>query len=130
MTLTDILPRLRKTLPDPLSTNLWPAFTQATTDEPIVAEVSMNRLVELCGTPCVHTADAVVPGSGGRRSTVDIATVLCVSVIAVSTTTASVRALIIDTCRTRCRRDGTRRDSSDEPPRGAVGRRESCHAPR
>lgn len=45
----------------------WPRYTTATVDDIVVSGVSMLRLVELCGTPCVHTATA----SAHTEATVD-----------------------------------------------------------
>ena len=81
MTLTDILPSLRTTIPDPLSTARWPEWTQPTTTDLIVSGVSMLRLVEICDTPCVHVAAAVVPGTHGRPSDRDSASVIVARVV-------------------------------------------------
>lgn len=61
VTLTAILPTFRATLPDPLRTSHWPARTETTTDDVLVAAVSMRRLADLAGTPCVHTAEQAPP---------------------------------------------------------------------
>ncbi|RDI02219.1 hypothetical protein DEU32_101123 [Curtobacterium sp. AG1037] len=61
MTLTSILPSLRASLPDPLDPVLWPASTEATTDDVRVRAVSMQRLAAVAGTPCVHTAEQAPP---------------------------------------------------------------------
>lgn len=98
VTLTDIIPSLRRSLPDPLNVDRWPAFTRATVADIVVAGVSMSRLVELCETPCVHTADAVIPGAGGRPSLVDAASIVNTSVIAVSTSSDLPRTVVIDAC--------------------------------
>lgn len=98
MTLTDIIPSMRRSLPDPLNVNRWPAFTRATVADVVVAGVSMTRLVELCETPCVHTADAVIPGTGGRPSSVDAASIVNTTVIAVSTSSDLPRTVVIDAC--------------------------------
>lgn len=68
MTLTTILPTLRRSIPDPLDANRWPERTRASTTDVLVCGVSMLRLVELCGTPCVHSAAGAAPGTGGRPS--------------------------------------------------------------
>lgn len=60
----------------PLTTEAWPAFTTHTDRDVIVAALSLSRLVDWCSTPCVHTADAVVPGSDGRPSESELASVL------------------------------------------------------
>lgn len=66
-----------------LTTDMWPAFTTHTDDDVIVAALSINRLVEWCGTPCVHTADAAIPNSGGRPSDSEVSSVVAARVISV-----------------------------------------------
>lgn len=83
MTLTTILPSLRRSIPDPFVVDRWPEHTTPTTTDVVVAGISLLRLVELCGTPCVHTAAAVIPGTGGRPSPVDQTTVVVMSVVSV-----------------------------------------------
>ncbi|WIE65103.1 hypothetical protein DEI99_000825 [Curtobacterium sp. MCLR17_036] len=61
MTLTAILPTLRASVPDPVDPFLWPAHTVPTTDDVLVAAISMVRLADLAGTPCVHTAEQAPP---------------------------------------------------------------------
>lgn len=68
MTLTSILPTLRRSIPDPLDCNRWPERTRATTTDVVVCGVSLLGLVDLCGTPCVHSAAGAAPGTGGRPS--------------------------------------------------------------
>jgi hypothetical protein len=82
MTLTHILPSLRRSLPDPLSRELWPEYTSATPDDVTVAGLSIVTLVQWCGTPCVHTAAAVIPGTNGRPSETELASVAVVRVTA------------------------------------------------
>lgn len=67
MTLTDILPSLRRSLPDPLARSAWPDHTTATTTDLIIAGVSMNALAVLCSTPAVHTGEFSIGGTGSRR---------------------------------------------------------------
>ncbi len=76
MTLTHIIPSLRASVPDPICRDLWPEFTTTSLADVTVAGVSLTRLAEWCGTPCVHTAAAVVPGTGGMPSSDDLASVL------------------------------------------------------
>ncbi|MEF3404842.1 hypothetical protein [Agromyces sp. CCNWLW203] len=66
MTLTRILPSLRRSIPDPISSDHWPAATVATISDVIVDGVSLLRVVELCGTPAVHLGPASVPGTAGH----------------------------------------------------------------
>lgn len=86
MTLTSILPSLRRSLPDPADLDRWPAHTRFGIDDVVIAGVSMTRLAALCGTPCVHTGDAVVPGTQGRASTTAAASVVVVTVLEVMAT--------------------------------------------
>ena len=67
----------------PAPTDHWPAFTNHTTSDVVIAAVSITRLVEWCGTPCVHTADAVVPNTGGRPSESELASVVIAQVLTV-----------------------------------------------
>ncbi|MFF1876837.1 hypothetical protein [Leifsonia sp. NPDC058230] len=83
MTLTHILPTLRQSIPDPLNCDRWPEFTSVTTSDVVIAGVSLVRLAEWCGTPCVHSAAAVIPGTGGRPSDTELASAVVVSVTAV-----------------------------------------------
>jgi len=58
MTLTHLMPSLRRSIPDPLDLRRWPAHTHATVDDVVVEGVSLGRLAGWCGTPCVHTRDS------------------------------------------------------------------------
>jgi hypothetical protein len=98
MTLTAIMPSLRRSIADPLSIDAWPESSQATTTDVIVSGVSMIRLVEVCQTPCVHTAAAVIPGSHGRRSPYRDAAVVVVQVTAVLKNFDAARVVLIDAC--------------------------------
>jgi hypothetical protein len=82
MTTIQTRPSARRT-PAVATVDLWPAFTTHTADDVIVAAVSLTRLVEWCGTPCVHTADAALPGSGGHPSETEMASVVIARVLAV-----------------------------------------------
>lgn len=84
MTLTDVLPSMRRLLADPLDVDAWPARTHATVDDVVIGGVSLVRLADVCETPCVHTAAAVVPRSAGRASSVEDATAIVTSVRTVS----------------------------------------------
>ncbi|WP_375401194.1 hypothetical protein [uncultured Amnibacterium sp.] len=57
MTLTQLIPSLRRSIADPLDTRKWPAHTVTSIDDVVVAGVSLDCLVDWCGTPCVHTTD-------------------------------------------------------------------------
>jgi hypothetical protein len=84
VTLTHLLPTLRQSIPDPLDRDSWPEFTTTTTSDVVVAGVSLIRLAEWCGTPCVHTAAAVVPGTGGKPSDSELASVVVLRVVGVT----------------------------------------------
>lgn len=96
MTLTSVLPSLRRTIPDPLRPAKWPEYTHPTTDDVIIAGVSLRRLVELCETPCVHTADALVPGSHSKPALRADASVVMVTVEGVHAGDAGERVVLID----------------------------------
>ncbi|MDQ1606592.1 MAG: hypothetical protein QOJ18_959 [Microbacteriaceae bacterium] len=87
MTLTHIIPSLRRTIASPWRRDLWPEFTTTSTVDVTIAGVSLLRLVDWCGTPCVHTAAAVTPRAGGRvdprASDEDATSVIVAKVIAV-----------------------------------------------
>ena len=83
MTLTHIIPSLRRSIADPLVVDRWPEFTAASPTDITVAGVSLVRLAEWCETPCVHTAAAVIPGTHGRRSETELASVLVARITAV-----------------------------------------------
>lgn len=84
MTLTHILPSLRRTLPDPLDRDRWPEFTTTSPTDITIAGLSLVTLVGWCGTPCVHTAAAVVPGTNGRPSESKLASVVITRVTSAS----------------------------------------------
>ncbi|WP_022892567.1 hypothetical protein [Agromyces subbeticus] len=69
MTLTRLLPTLRRSIPDPIDPDLWPAATDPSITDVEVGGVSLLRLAELCGTPAVHLGRAVVPGTGAGSGT-------------------------------------------------------------
>jgi len=80
MTLTDILPSMRRVIADPFVPDAWPERTRPTLDDVVIGGVSLVRLASICETPCVHTGAALVPRFGGRVSTVDDATAIVVTV--------------------------------------------------
>ncbi|WP_125107151.1 hypothetical protein [Gulosibacter massiliensis] len=61
MTLTEILPTLRRSIPDPLEPQHWPEHTIPTTSDVVVGGVSLMRLVEITDTPAVLTGDLCTP---------------------------------------------------------------------
>jgi hypothetical protein len=97
MTLTAILPSLRRSIPDPLATALWPAGTAATTTDLRVGDLSLVSLVAERGTPCTTTAAAVERGSCGRPSRSASASAVVLRILAVAPATFDApRALLLD----------------------------------
>lgn len=95
MTLTQIMPTLRRSIPDPLHARSWPEHTFATVDDVVIAGVSLVRLAALCETPCVHTADACVPEARTRPALRHDVAVIVVSVTDVVDTPAG-RVVLVD----------------------------------
>jgi hypothetical protein len=96
VTLTAILPTLRASLPEPMDPTLWPAHTEATTGDVLVAAVSMVRLAEVVGTPCVHTAEQAPPRYRPRSWTPREVSVAVASVIRVRRPRTGVVLLDLD----------------------------------
>lgn len=96
MTLTSIIPSLRRSIPDPFTRDCWPEFTTTSVSDVTVAGVSLVRLVDWCGTPCVHTAAAVIPGSNGRPSPTALASVIVTSVVSVDVLANGALAIAVD----------------------------------
>lgn len=68
MTLTEILPTMRLSIPDPFDIGSWPMYTHPTVSDVIVAGVALTRLVELNGTPALLTGDLPRPGMPHARA--------------------------------------------------------------
>ncbi|TBN58360.1 hypothetical protein EYE40_13695 [Glaciihabitans arcticus] len=85
MTLTRMIPSLRRTLPDPLRTDFWPEATVTTVHDVMIAGVSLSHLADVCGTPCVHTGAAVIPGTAGRPSPTSVTSVLVTAITGIAT---------------------------------------------
>jgi hypothetical protein len=84
MTLTHILPSLRRTIADPLNRDNWPEHTTSSPTDVTIAGLSLVTLVQWCGTPCVHTAAAVIRGTHGRPSETELASVVVARVTSVA----------------------------------------------
>lgn len=97
MTLTSILPTLRRSIPTPFSRDAWPVHTVPTCDDVVVEGISVSRYVSLCGTPAVMTAPAVIPLSGGMPSPTEATTVLTVAVASVVPAEPGVLVIDADT---------------------------------
>ncbi|MFL0565151.1 hypothetical protein ACH0CG_05310 [Microbacterium sp. 179-I 1D1 NHS] len=67
MTLTTVLPSLRRSIPDPIERRAWPEHTVAEVRDVTVAGVSLTRLAQLEGTPCVMTGDLAHPHTQDAR---------------------------------------------------------------
>lgn len=105
MTLTHIIPSLRATLADPLNRDNWPEHTTTGPTDIFVAGLSLTTLVQWCGTPCVHTAAAVIPGTNGRPSETELASVIIVRVTSVTRHLGAVNVWVdaeLDGCSAIC----------------------------
>jgi len=80
----------------PGSVDLWPAFTTHTADDVAVGAVRLTRLVAWCDTPSVHTARAVLPGTGGEPSEVESTSVVVARVVAVEWRSDLLMHVLID----------------------------------
>ncbi|GAA3671045.1 hypothetical protein [Microbacterium marinilacus] len=81
MTLTTLLPTLRRSLPDPLRATRWPDHTEATTVDVIIDAISLDGLARLCDTPCVHTGEHTVGHARDGRTVRDDITVVLTRVV-------------------------------------------------
>lgn len=68
MTLTTILPTLRRSIPDPLQSRHWPEYTVPTVSDVVIGGVSLTRLVEISGTPALLTGDLPHPKPAQARA--------------------------------------------------------------
>jgi hypothetical protein len=105
MTLTHILPSLRKTLADPLNPDNWPEHTTTSPTDVTVAGLSLVTLVQWCGTPCVHTAAAVIRGTHGRPSETELASVVITRVTSVDQENGQLNVWVdaeLDRCAAIC----------------------------
>lgn len=69
MTLTEILPTLRHSIPIPLDRWRWPTHTYPTTTDVVAGGISLMRLFENNGSPAVLTGDLPL-NTGGTDVTV------------------------------------------------------------
>lgn len=67
MTLTEVLPTLRRSIPSPLRTPFWPEHTVSSTIDVIIGGVSLVRLTEIGGTPALLTGDLPHPHARAAR---------------------------------------------------------------
>lgn len=88
MTLTEILPTLRRSLPVPLTARLWPEHTEATTTDVTVGGISLLRLLEIGASPAVLTGDLPWPNPRAPRangSGTDVTVLICTVALRVDT---------------------------------------------
>jgi hypothetical protein len=62
----------------------------------VVAGISLHRLVEVCGTPSVHSAASVLPESGQRPAADASTAVLVVRVLSVAKHNSGARVVQVD----------------------------------
>ncbi|WP_341975947.1 hypothetical protein LTA6_000551 [Microbacterium sp. LTA6] len=67
MTLTEILPTLRRSIPVPIAAHCWPVHTEPTTTDVVVGGISLMRLLEISDSPAILTGDLPRPRSQGTR---------------------------------------------------------------
>jgi hypothetical protein len=80
----------------PRSIDSWPEHTTVSPTDVCVCGVSLLRLVDWCGTPCVHNAAAVIPGSDGEVSEDAMAAVVVATVVDVSVAASGSVEVLID----------------------------------
>ena len=76
---------------------VWPTSTHLTSSDVVIDGMSLLHLVQLCGTPCVHSAHAAVPG-GGHRLYLRNAAVVVVQVTEVFPFPGTDRVVLINAC--------------------------------
>jgi hypothetical protein len=105
MTLTHILPSLRRSLADPLHRDNWPGYTTTTPTDVTIAGLSLVSLAQWCGTPCVHTAAAVIRGTNGRSSETELASAIVTRATSVSQDSGQLNVWVdaeLDRCAAIC----------------------------
>jgi hypothetical protein len=76
----------------------WPEATIVGDTDIVVSGISLLRLVDVCGTPAVHSGAAVVPDSGGVPATDARTAVLIVRIIAVTRHASGLTVVQVDAC--------------------------------
>lgn len=102
MTLTAIVPSLRASIPEPSDPTLWPAHTVPGVDDVVISAVSMVRLAELVGTPCIHTAEQAPPRYRPREWAPNEVSVAVASVVRVHRPRRGVVLLELDAVLPAC----------------------------
>jgi hypothetical protein len=62
----------------------WPEHTVVSSDDIVVTDVSLRRLVDVCGTPAVHSGASVRAGTDRRESAPERTAVLVTRVLAMT----------------------------------------------
>jgi hypothetical protein len=96
MTLTRLLPTLRRSIPDPIEPDVWPHASVATTTDVRIDGLSLVRLAEVFGTPAVHVGRAAEPGTNGRTASDAAHTGVIVVRIVAASVGARGRSVTID----------------------------------
>lgn len=66
---------------DEIVVDLWPEHTVPTPADVVVAGVSLLELSRWCGSPCIHTAAAALPGTQGLASPSETRAVVVTTVV-------------------------------------------------
>ncbi len=74
----------------------WPERTVVSTDDIVVSDVSLRRLVEVCGTPAVHSGASANSSLGGHGPTAERTAVLVVRVVAMARHRSGSRVVQVD----------------------------------
>jgi hypothetical protein len=74
----------------------WPERTIVSSDDIIVSDVSLRRLVDVCGTPAVHSGVSTGSTLGAHSLTVERTAVLVVRVVAMERHRGGVNVVQVD----------------------------------
>jgi hypothetical protein len=74
----------------------WPERTVVSSDDILVSDVSLRRLVDVCGTPAVHSGVSIASSRGAHWPTTDRTAVLVVRVVAMERHRGGCRVVQVD----------------------------------
>ncbi|MDQ1545928.1 MAG: hypothetical protein QOH69_832 [Actinomycetota bacterium] len=74
----------------------WPENTVVSPDDIVVCDVSLRRLVDVCGTPAVHSGASASSAPSTRRPMVQRTAVLVVRVVAMARHRGGCRVVQVD----------------------------------
>jgi hypothetical protein len=74
----------------------WPERTTVSTDDIVVTGVSLRRLVDVCGTPAVHSGSSGTANTGRSGSTTERTAVLVTRVLAMTRHRAGCPVVQVD----------------------------------